>query len=101
MERLTERDECCPDPKEIYGVYVKNHDYVSAANQLANYEDSNLTPEQVMNLKNAIHSILDEISKEMAMNGGPYCDDYEIGIEQGLKTAYGIVESYLTAEEKE
>ena len=62
---------------------------------MANYETC-------VSYKNSIiRAILDEISKEMAMNGGPYCDDYEIGIEQGLKTAYGIVESYLTAEEKE
>lgn len=39
MERLTERwgeDD----------VWVKNHDYVSAAHRLAEYEDTGLTPEQ-------------------------------------------------------
>lgn len=46
MERLTERDVNCEDPKEIYGVRVKNHDYISAANRLADYEDTGLTPEE-------------------------------------------------------
>ena len=47
MERLTERDSNCADPKEIYGVWVKNHDYISAANRLADYEDTGLTPEEI------------------------------------------------------
>ena len=46
MERITERDTNCADPKEIYGVRVKNHDYISAANRLADYEDTGLTPEE-------------------------------------------------------
>lgn len=46
MERLTKRDANCADPKEIYGVRVKNHDYISAANRLADYEDTGLTPEE-------------------------------------------------------
>ena len=46
MERLTERAENCPDPKEIYGVLVKNHDYVAVAHRLAAYEDTGLTPEE-------------------------------------------------------
>ena len=51
MERLTERDTNCADPKEIYGVRVKNHDYISAANRLADYEDTELTPEEVLSMK--------------------------------------------------
>ena len=47
MERLTERDVNCADPKEIYGVRVKNHDYISAANRLADYEDTERTPEEI------------------------------------------------------
>ena len=47
MERLTERDANCADPKEIYGVRVKNHDYISAANRLADYEDTERTPEEI------------------------------------------------------
>lgn len=47
MERLTERDANCADPKEIYGVRVKNHDYISAANRLADYEDTQPTPEEI------------------------------------------------------
>lgn len=50
MERLTERDVNCADPKEIYGVRVKNHDYISAANRLADYEDTERTPEEVSSL---------------------------------------------------
>lgn len=47
MERLTRREQHCADPKEIYGVSVKDHDYISAANRLADYEDTGLTPEEV------------------------------------------------------
>lgn len=47
MERLTRREQHCADPKEIYGVSVKDHDYISAANRLADYEDTGLTPELV------------------------------------------------------
>ena len=47
MERSTTRDANCADPKEIYGVWVKNHDYISAANRLADYEDTGLTPEEI------------------------------------------------------
>lgn len=50
MERLTTRDANCADPKVLYGVYVKNHDYISAANRLADYEDTELTPEEVSTL---------------------------------------------------
>ena len=39
MKRLTERVKNCADPKEIYGVWVKDHDYIKAANRLADYED--------------------------------------------------------------
>ncbi len=38
MERLTERIYDVPDGES--GVWVKNHDYVSAAEKLAEYEDS-------------------------------------------------------------
>ena len=48
---LTERDANCADPKEIYGVRVKNHDYISAANRLADYEDTGLTPEEIEKLR--------------------------------------------------
>ena len=47
MERLTERDTNCADPKEIYGVRVKNHDYISAANRLADYEDTERALEEI------------------------------------------------------
>ena len=39
MERLTERLGDYNNPKEICAVWVKNHDYVSAAHRLADYED--------------------------------------------------------------
>ena len=51
MERLTTRDANCADPKVLYGVYVKNHDYISAANRLADYEDTGLTPEEIEKLR--------------------------------------------------
>ncbi len=47
MGRLTTRDANCADPKVLYGVLVKNHDYISAANRLADYEDTGLTPEEI------------------------------------------------------
>lgn len=50
MERLTERVENCPDPKEIYGVWVKDHDYVAAAQRLADYEDTGLSPEEIVKM---------------------------------------------------
>lgn len=37
MERLTERIDDVPDGES--GVWVKNHDYISAAEKLAEYED--------------------------------------------------------------
>lgn len=37
MERLTERIDNVPDGES--GVWVKNHDYISAAEKLAEYED--------------------------------------------------------------
>ena len=44
MERLTERDS--------YGdVYVKQHDYIAASIRLAAYEDTGLTPEEIMEMK--------------------------------------------------
>lgn len=45
MERLTQRVENCADPKWIYGVEVKDHDYVAAAHRLAAYEDTGLPQE--------------------------------------------------------
>lgn len=42
MERLTERLN-----DELNGIWVKDHDYISAAKKLAAYEDSGLTPEQI------------------------------------------------------
>lgn len=47
MERLTER----------WGegdVWVKNHDYVSAAYRLADYEDTGLTPKDVKRMSNIL-----------------------------------------------
>lgn len=37
MERLTEKIDDVPDGES--GVWVKNHDYISAAEKLADYED--------------------------------------------------------------
>jgi hypothetical protein len=47
MERLTERwgeDD----------VWVKEHDYVSAAHRLADYEDTGYTPEEIAKLQGAL-----------------------------------------------
>ena len=56
MERLTQREMNCPDPNEVYGVSVKDHDYVSAANRLAEYEDTELTPEEIERSKMEIEA---------------------------------------------
>lgn len=51
MERLTEWVKDCPEPEEVHGVFVKNHDYIAAAHRLAEYEDTGLTPDEVEHLK--------------------------------------------------
>ena len=58
MERLTERDANCADPKEIYGVRVKNHDYISAANRLAAYEETGLTSAEVHSMYGEWHTMM-------------------------------------------
>lgn len=72
MERLTERDTNCADPKVLYGVWVKNHDYISAANRLADYEDTGLEPGEVKSMQEEhfsglemakLHSALMELKK--------------------------------------
>lgn len=72
MERLTERVENCPDPKEIYGVSVKGHDYVAAARRLAEYEDTGLMPDEIKSMQGEhftglemakLHSALMELKK--------------------------------------
>lgn len=60
MERLTTRDANCADPKVLYGVLVKNHDYISAANRLADYEDTGRTPEEVTALGKLFDYALEE-----------------------------------------
>ena len=60
MKRLTTRDANCADPKTLYGVWVRNHDYISAANRLADYEDTELAPEEVTALGNLFDYALEE-----------------------------------------
>lgn len=60
MQRLTTRDANCADPKTLYGVWVRNHDYISAANRLADYEDTELAPEEVTALGNLFDYALEE-----------------------------------------
>lgn len=50
MERLTEWVKDCPEPEEIHGVFIKDHDYIAAAHRLAEYEDTGLTPDEVQQL---------------------------------------------------
>lgn len=53
MERLTERYE--------HGdLYVKEHDYISDSKKLAEYEDTGLTPEQIVKLQKQ-NAILKEL----------------------------------------
>ena len=60
MKRLTTRDANCADQKTLYGVWVRNHDYISAANRLADYEDTELAPEEVTALGNLFDYALEE-----------------------------------------
>ena len=53
MERLTERDK-------FGDLYVKEHDYISASKKLAEYEDTGLTPDQILQLKKEC----DELEKQ-------------------------------------
>lgn len=60
MERLTERDE--------HGdLYVKEHDYISASKKLAEYEDTGLTPDQILQLKKECdwYGIVGEVVREV------------------------------------
>lgn len=53
MERMTERYE--------HGdLYVKEHDYISDSKKLAEYEDTGLTPEQIVKLQKQ-NAILKEL----------------------------------------
>ena len=51
MERLTERCDADNRPDGESDVWVCNHDYIGASERLAEYEDTSLTPEQIMELK--------------------------------------------------
>lgn len=51
MERLTERYTETGKPDGESDVWVHNHDYIATAERLADYEDTGLTPEQIMELK--------------------------------------------------
>ena len=50
MERLTEWVKDCLEPEEIYSVWVKDYDYIAAAHRLAEYEDTGLMPNDVLDL---------------------------------------------------
>lgn len=63
MERLTSRDEkgnLNVDGKEVYAGYLYN-----AVALLEEYEDTGLTPEQIMELKEAVQKL--EIYSEMKL----------------------------------
>lgn len=51
MERLTERYDADNRPDGESDVWVRNHDYVGASERLADYEDTGLTPQEIMELK--------------------------------------------------
>jgi len=58
MERMTERYE--------HGdLYVKEHDYISDSKKLAEYEDTGLTPEQIVKLQEQ-NAILKELLRATA-----------------------------------
>ena len=51
MKRLTERYSETEKPDGESDVWVRNHDYTMAAERLADYEDTGLTPQGVLELK--------------------------------------------------
>ena len=51
MERLTEWYDADNRPDGESDVWVRNHDYTMAAERLAEYEDTGLTPPEIMELK--------------------------------------------------
>ena len=51
MERLTERYTATEKPDGESDVWVRDHDYTMAAERLAEYEDTGLTPEEIRELK--------------------------------------------------
>lgn len=63
MERLTERYTATEKPDGESDVWVRDHDYTMAAERLAEYEDTGLTPPEIMELaerntpKEAIYEI--------------------------------------------
>lgn len=61
MERLTERMN-----DEINGVWVKEHDYISAAHRLADYEDTGLTPGEMLCIDLLLKDAADLIEQQAA-----------------------------------
>ena len=51
MGRLTERYTTTEKPDGESDVWVRNHDYTMAAERLADYEDTGLTPTEIRELK--------------------------------------------------
>lgn len=68
MERLTERYTATEKPDGESDVWVRNHDYTMAAERLAEYEDTGLAPEQIMELKER------NTPKEAIYEGDGYAD---------------------------
>lgn len=68
MERLTERYDADNRPDGESDVWVRNHDYVGASERLAEYEDTGLTPPEIMELKER------DTAKKIEINAGiPTC----------------------------
>ena len=68
MERLTERYAATEKPDGESDVWVRNHDYTMAAERLADYDDTDLTPEQIRELKER------DAARKIELNAGvPIC----------------------------
>ena len=87
MERLTERYTATEKPDGESDVWVRDHDYTMAAERLAEYEDTGLTPEQIAELK-------ERDSAKMPMyEGDGYADGkmvYDIWICPNCGTKYEV-----------
>lgn len=83
MERLTEWVKDCPEPEEIYGVWVKDHDYIAAARRLAEYEDTGLMPNDVLDLIGAhgmaILELVEAKEREQVRHGRWICQQSGFG----------------------
>lgn len=77
MERLTERYTATEKPDGESDVWVRDHDYTMAAERLADYEDTGLTPEQIRELvmRDTAEGITEEEFHGVKIYSCPICNE--------------------------